>query len=101
MPELTRTRQYVELPQKFTGSSVITQYVPGYVFDARLVVPLLGGVADHDDIADDDRRRRRGDVAPFQVDTFVGVIGVSEVGQQIDDTGVWKTSNGHPFAEAL
>ena len=82
----------------FPVSRVVGQDVAGHVLDARLVVALLGGVADHDHVVDDDRRRRAGDVAELERDARVRVVRLlglqpglpvrDEILQQVDRAGL-------------
>ena len=97
--KFSRPRQDVELPQKFTGTGVVAEYVTRYVFDSRLVVTLFRRITHHDDIAYDNRWRRRSNVTRREIDPIVGVIRVAQVCEQIDDTGVRETLDGDLFAK--
>ena len=99
--ELARPRQHAELPEELPGPRVVGEDVARHVFVPRLVVALLGGVADDDDAVDDDGRRRARDVALLERDAFVRIVRVTEVLQQIDRPGFRKSLQWHRATEAL
>ena len=56
MADLAGPRNHMELPQELAGLGIVGDDVARYVLLPRLVVTLLGGVADDDDVVHHDRR---------------------------------------------
>ena len=72
--ELTRPRNHMELPLEVTAPGVEGEDVARDVFDAGLVIPLFGRVADHHHSVHHDRRRRGGDVAQLSRDAVIRIV---------------------------
>ena len=91
----------VELPLELPVAQVVAEDVARHVLDAALAVALLVGVADDDGVVDHDGGRRVGDVAQLGVEPAVGVVGVAEARQQVDDPGLGEPGDVHRRPEAL
>ena len=91
----------VELPLKVARGLVVSEDVARDVLDTRLQVALLGRVTHDDRVVNYDRGRRGCDVAYFERNTFIGVIGMTEVGQHVHHAFLWEAVNGNLAAEAF
>ena len=94
-------RNHVEFPFEGAAGFVVAENIAGHVFDAGLVVALLGGVAHDYGVVDDYRRRRRSDVAGFQRNALVGVVGMAQIREHIHHAALRKTVHRHRLAESL
>ena len=90
---------------------VVAEDVAGHVLDARLVVALLGGVADDEHVVDDDRRRRGRDVAERERQALGRIVVLLRVDprppvgdqilQHVDRAGLREAAHRHRAAQAF
>ena len=101
MSVLTWLGNYIKLPLKFAGNFVIGQNIAGDVFNSRLQVTLLGGVANHNRVVNYDWWRRGCDVTGLQWDALIGIVGMAKIGKHVHDASCREAVYGHLSTEAF
>ena len=101
MAVFTRLWNHIEFPLQGTGASIIGQDVTLYFFSTGLEVPLLCRVTDDYHVINYNRWRGGGDIAGFQWQPFIRVIGMPQIGQQIDHASLGKAIDRHGSTEAF